>query len=406
MEGEGEQAFALAAATPLAGCTFLPVAALTSRYCSSRIRSIAAGRTAPECQRQGGLLSDESRETGGLSSRRSGARGGNREKLLDGYGSSASALGAGAALLYGTVAATMGFINKVVLSVYGVRESNFLLLAQMVVTAALMLSLRTAGKVAFPPVNVAQAKRLAPVAVLYNANVAFALMSLGRVSVPTYNTLKRLTPAVVLVANRTLRLNRSRALPRQVQAFRCGHRPRMPRRGAGDLEFDLGGYLAGCVSCLLQASYLIRSSGSPAPSAASAARNSSPTTPYSPPRSSPSSPSPRANSATALDAPPSSRAKETRIPKRRLPPRFCAGALPSLTTRCSCVCTMTNSALTTTVVSVEGVASTVLIFPPRWSDRARHTRADHINTGPRQGTEGRPREGRARKVNACRPAQG
>ena len=31
----------------------------------------------------------------------------------------------------------------------------------------------------------------------------------------------------------------------------------MPRRRRGDLEFDLGGYLAGCVSCLLQASYLI-----------------------------------------------------------------------------------------------------------------------------------------------------
>lgn len=168
-----------------------------------------------------------------------------------------SALGAGAALLYGTVAVAMGFINKAVLSVYGVRESNFLLLAQMVVTAAVMFSLRAVGKVAFPPVNVAQAKRLAPVAVLYNANVAFALMSLGRVSVPTYNTLKRLTPAVVLVANRTLRLNTGSAPSRAKQASVAVIVLGCLVAGAGDLEFDLGGYLCGCVSCLLQASYLI-----------------------------------------------------------------------------------------------------------------------------------------------------
>ena len=122
----------------------------------------------------------------------------------------------------------------------------------MVVTAALMLSLRTAGKVAFPPVNVAQAKRLAPVAHLYNANVAFALMSLGRVSVPTYNTLKRLTPAVVLVANRTLRLNTGPAPSRAKQASIAVIVLGCLVAGAEDLEFDLGGYLAGCVSCLLQ----------------------------------------------------------------------------------------------------------------------------------------------------------
>ena len=229
-----------------------------------------------------------------------------------GMGPPPSALGAGAALLYGTVAVTMGFINKAVLSVYGVRESNFLLLAQMVVTAALMLSLRTAGKVAFPPVNVAQAKRLAPVAVLYNANVAFALMSLGRVSVPTYNTLKRLTPAVVLVANRTLRLNTGPAPSRAKQASVAVIVLGCLVAGAGDLEFDLGGYLAGCVSCLLQASYLIAVGITGAERGVGSAELIT----YNallPPRSSPSSPSPRANSATALDASPSSRAKETRI---------------------------------------------------------------------------------------------
>ena len=37
-----------------------------------------------------------------------------------------------------------------------------------------------------------------PVALLYNANVAFALASLGKMNIPMYNTMKRLTPALVL----------------------------------------------------------------------------------------------------------------------------------------------------------------------------------------------------------------
>ena len=37
-----------------------------------------------------------------------------------------------------------------------------------------------------------------PVAVLYNLNVAFALASLTNLNIPMYNTMKRLTPSLVL----------------------------------------------------------------------------------------------------------------------------------------------------------------------------------------------------------------
>jgi solute carrier family 35 protein len=164
--------------------------------------------------------------------------------------------GAAAALLYGTVAVAMGFVNKAVMNVYGLRESNFILLAQMVATVVLMSLLRDVlGVVSFPAINPAQARRLAPVAILYNANVAFALASLGRVSIPTYNAVKRLTPAVVMACNRAWRLapdpSRAKALSVAVIVLGC------VVAGAGDLEFDLGGYVSGFASCLLQAAYLI-----------------------------------------------------------------------------------------------------------------------------------------------------
>jgi len=167
-----------------------------------------------------------------------------------------AATGAAAALLYGVTAVSMGFVNKAVLTVYGMRESNFLLLAQMCLTVLVLGALRAANQVSFPRVNVATAKKLAPVAILYNANVAFALASLSKVSVPTYNTLKRLTPAVVLLANKTLRPQKpdpSRGVVGSISLVVLG----CIVAGAGDLAFDLAGYLSGVASCLLQATYLI-----------------------------------------------------------------------------------------------------------------------------------------------------
>jgi len=44
------------------------------------------------------------------------------------------------------------------------------------------------------------AKRLLPLSIFYNANVAFALASLKGVNIPMYIAIKRLTPLAVLIA--------------------------------------------------------------------------------------------------------------------------------------------------------------------------------------------------------------
>lgn len=49
-------------------------------------------------------------------------------------------------------------------------------------------------------VDMGIAKKLLPVSLFYNANVAFALASLKGVNIPMYIAIKRLTPLAVLVA--------------------------------------------------------------------------------------------------------------------------------------------------------------------------------------------------------------
>jgi len=56
------------------------------------------------------------------------------------------------------------------------------------------------GYTKFKDINMATAKKLLPVSIFYNANVAFALASLKGVNIPMYIALKRLTPLAVLVA--------------------------------------------------------------------------------------------------------------------------------------------------------------------------------------------------------------
>lgn len=60
--------------------------------------------------------------------------------------------------------------------------------------------LQVAGVVSFPPLSMPKARSLLPVTVLYVSNVGFALLGLQSLNIPMYNTLKRLTPMLVLGA--------------------------------------------------------------------------------------------------------------------------------------------------------------------------------------------------------------
>jgi solute carrier family 35 protein len=160
---------------------------------------------------------------------------------------------AAAALLYGGTAVALAFVNKAVLSLYGFKESNVMLLLQMLTAAASVSALRARGVIDAAPLTLARARTLTPIAALYCSNTAFALASLDGLSVPMYTTLKRLTPACVLLAQAVGGRPPSRAVAASVGVTMLG----CVLAGAGDLGFDAKAYSFAGASCGLQTAYLM-----------------------------------------------------------------------------------------------------------------------------------------------------
>lgn len=103
-----------------------------------------------------------------------------------------------AAFLYGIASMAMVFINKAVVMQYA--HSMTLLTVQQLATALLIHMGRVMGYTKASGLNMDTAKKLTPVSLFYNANVAFALASLKGVNIPMYIAMKRLTPLAVLIA--------------------------------------------------------------------------------------------------------------------------------------------------------------------------------------------------------------
>eukprot|EP00850_Spirogloea_muscicola_P007982 SM000041S15541 [mRNA] locus=s41:781249:783761:+ [translate_table: standard] len=101
-----------------------------------------------------------------------------------------------AALLYGAVGLAMGFANKAVLQQW--PYSNTFLALQMAASIALVYAANIAGLVPLRPLEAKSALQLLPVVFFYNANVAFALAAVRALSIPVYHVMKRLTPVMVL----------------------------------------------------------------------------------------------------------------------------------------------------------------------------------------------------------------
>jgi hypothetical protein len=84
--------------------------------------------------------------------------------------------------LYAALAIAMNFINKACLSLFSL--ANSVLLLQMLAAVAIVPPLRAAGLVHFPALSARKARQLAPVTILYTANVCFALLGLQNLNIP------------------------------------------------------------------------------------------------------------------------------------------------------------------------------------------------------------------------------
>lgn len=104
-----------------------------------------------------------------------------------------------AAFAYGFISITITLFNKVVLSTYAFDGTLTLTLLQGLVTIACLTGLKLRGYIDYPPFAWDIAKRVAPLSFVFMAYVVISLVSLGRVNVPMFTALRRLTVVFVMV---------------------------------------------------------------------------------------------------------------------------------------------------------------------------------------------------------------
>ncbi|XP_031372572.1 UDP-galactose/UDP-glucose transporter 7 [Punica granatum] len=157
-----------------------------------------------------------------------------------------------AAFSYGIASMAMVFINKAVLMQYS--HSMTLLTVQQLVTALLIHLGRVMGYTKAKRLNMETAKKLFLVSLFYNANVAFALASLKGVNIPMYIAIKRLTPLAVLIAGFFRGKGRpSTQVTLSVVLIAAG----VLIAALGDFSFDLYGYTMAFTSVFFQTMYLV-----------------------------------------------------------------------------------------------------------------------------------------------------
>lgn len=157
-----------------------------------------------------------------------------------------------AAFSYGVASMTMIFINKAVVMQYS--QSMTILTLQQVATALLIHFGRVMGYTNSKGLNMGTAKKLMLVSLFYNANVAFALTSLKGVNIPMYIAIKRLTPLAVLIAGCFM----GKAKPTsQVTLSVLLTAAGVVVAALGDFSFDLFGYSMAFTSVFFQTMYLV-----------------------------------------------------------------------------------------------------------------------------------------------------
>ncbi|KAL8160972.1 hypothetical protein V2J09_012461 [Rumex salicifolius] len=157
-----------------------------------------------------------------------------------------------AAVSYGVASMAMVFINKAIVMQY--VYSMTLLTFQQLATTILIHIGRVTGRTKARPLSMGTAKKLLLVSLFYNANVAFALASLKGVNIPMYIAIKRLTPLAVLVSGFLMSKKKpSKEVSLSVLLIAAG----VIIAALGDFSFDLVGYGMALTSVFFQTMYLV-----------------------------------------------------------------------------------------------------------------------------------------------------
>ncbi|GAX76987.1 hypothetical protein CEUSTIGMA_g4434.t1 [Chlamydomonas eustigma] len=150
------------------------------------------------------------------------------------------------------VSTAMSFINKWALIIYPLP--SLLLVLQMLAAVLIIMPMPSAGLSNFDLWSWPRCRQLLSISFFYVLNTGFSLGGLAKINIPIYTTLKRLTPVCILLIKV--------AMTRQLPPWRVSMAVLMVvlgcvLAGAGDLEFDLMGYLYSLTSCVTQAAYFV-----------------------------------------------------------------------------------------------------------------------------------------------------
>lgn len=103
------------------------------------------------------------------------------------------------ALAYGVISIAITLNNKAVLSTYKYKSTMTLTLLQGLVTVICLRVMKARGLIDLPAFSWQTAKKVAPLSFLFIAYVVISLISLGRVNVPMFTALRRVTIVFVMI---------------------------------------------------------------------------------------------------------------------------------------------------------------------------------------------------------------
>jgi solute carrier family 35 protein len=159
-----------------------------------------------------------------------------------------------AILLYGTTSLAQTIFNKKILATYDFHASHSLLLLQMVISASILLVLRSFGVLKFPAPNMSTASKILPISICYFATVLLGLVSLPNLSLAMYSALKRLVAFIILICEY---LVLQKISPLSIWCSVAVMVFGAAIAGLTDLTFNMSGYCFALSSSAFQALYLV-----------------------------------------------------------------------------------------------------------------------------------------------------
>jgi len=157
-------------------------------------------------------------------------------------------------LFYGVVSISITLFNKMVLSGYSFQFPNIMTLCQMSFSLFMLFTMRMLGLAQFSGFEVATAQQVMPLTLSFLGMVLTGLTSLGHLTVPMFDALRRSTTLITLFFQWYFLGQKSSTGVRWSIYVMVGG---AVVAAAFDLAFDALGYFLVIVNCFLTAAYLI-----------------------------------------------------------------------------------------------------------------------------------------------------